>query len=403
MKVLQIIHGFPPHYMAGSEVYTYNLTKELLKSVDVSVFTRIENPYEKPYAFVDETFEGICIRRVNKPQRDYTLKDKYLDEKMDQAFRDYIKAYQPDIVHFGHLSHLSTNLINIAKEEFNLPVIYTIHDFWLFCFRGQFIDPKMNLCPEYSIENCYDCAKKTFKEYATMEDVNEYRNHMLRVINNIDLFLSPSHYLRNFFIKNGIDEQKVIYSKYGFDKNVIQFKTKHYVKGDNINFGFIGRVISVKGIRLLLEAFGELGLQKNRLLIFGNIGKDEVFLRMYANENVDFMGGYKNGEINEVLDGVDVLVVPSVWYENSPLVIQEAFLAGIPVITSNKGGMAELVENGVDGFTFELGNKDALKRQMETIALDPTILNEMKIDRNKVRSIEDDARSVLEIYRGVIR
>ena len=140
MKVLQVIHGYPPYYMAGSEIYTYNLSNELAMTINVYVFTRTENPYEPPYTKYDERIKQVKVRRINKPQRDYTLIDKYQDPKMDDEFRQYMSDIEPDIVHFGHLSHLSTNLINIAKDEFNKLIIYTIHNFWLFCYRGQLVE-----------------------------------------------------------------------------------------------------------------------------------------------------------------------------------------------------------------------------------------------------------------------
>jgi len=400
MKVLQVIHGFPPYYMAGSEVYTYNLCQELKKENEVYVFTRIENPYEDPYTVTDEEYRGIKIRRVNKPQRDYTLTDKYLDIKMDELFAQYMEEINPDIVHIGHLSHLSTNLPRISKDN-NIPVIYTLHDFWLKCYRGQLVKPDLRICEGPSEENCLDCVRTTFKGKWDIEDIKMYRKHMDEVISYIDLLLSPSKFLLNFYASNGVDRSKLIYSKYGFNKGLINRTERKYSKGSEISFGFIGRVIPVKGVKLLMEAFSELN--KGELHLFGSVGRQKPFFEKYTNDRVVFEGPFDNWKINEVLEKIDVLVVPSLWYENSPLVIQEAFLAGIPVITSNIGGMAELVENGVNGFTFKVGDKDSLKEVMKKIIEDPKILNDLQVDNKKVRSIEDDARQIQEIYKEVIR
>ncbi len=403
MKILHVIHGYPPYYMAGSEVYTYNLTRELSKYDDISVFTRVENPFEKPYYTFEEINEGIRIRRVNKPQRDYILQDKYLDEKIDTAFLKYAEEIQPDVVHIGHLSHLSTNIVNIAKEELGLPIIYTIHDFWLFCFRGQLVDTSSNMCLSQGYENCLRCAKHLFKDYVGEKDVRNYREHMERVVSNVDVFLSPSKFMKKFFENKGLPPQKVVYSKYGFNREKIRFREKKFHKNSAINFGFLGRIIPVKGVKILLEAFGGIENDSAKLLIFGGTGPLTKYLASYANKNVVFKGGYKNWEIDHVLDQIDVLVVPSLWYENSPLVIQEAFLADVPVITSNIGGMAELVDEGVDGYTFEVGNKEALRDLMKKIVKDPPVLNELKPNRDKVRSIEEDASSVRSLYQEVLK
>jgi len=375
MKVLKVIHGYPPFYMAGSEVYSYNLTKELSRHADVHVFTRVENPFEEPYSIFDEVIDGVKIRRVNKPGRDYTLEDKYLDLQMDERFREHVEEIGPDVVHVGHLSHLSTNIINIAKEEFGLPVIYTIHDFWLFCFRGQAIKPGFETCAAPSPGGCLECAREKFKDKVAVEDMERFGEHMKRVRENVDIYLSPSMFLKDYFEKNGITASNLRYSRYGFRTNWITWRDRTYTANSVINFGFMGRVIPTKGIHILLKAFGKLGAmdtksaknaKNGRLLMFGDVGTLRKYLNGYVDDNVIFRGGYKNWEIDFVLDEIDVLVVPSLWYENSPLVIQEAFLAGIPVITSDLGGMKELPQ------------------------------------RESVRTIEDDAAGIMDVYREVL-
>ncbi len=103
----------------------------------------------------------------------------------------------------------------------------------------------------------------------------------------------------------------------------------------------MGELYPTKGIKLLVDTFREL--RGETLYIYGAIGVQKRFLE---SDNIIFKGSYDNNTIDEVLNSIDILIVPSTWYENSPLVIQEAFLAGVPVITSEIGGMAELVKDG---------------------------------------------------------
>jgi len=259
------------------------------------------------------------------------------------------------------------------------------------------------LCPSPRNESCYTCARDTFKDGVSKRKVTEYRKHMRRVIENVDTFFSPSLFLMDFFRMNGVPESKIVYSKYGFDLTGIHYRKRLFKKGSSVTFGFLGRVIPVKGIKLLLEAFGKVASENVDLLIFGDAGSYMKYLERYANEMVHFEGPFKNWEIGKVLDRIDVLVAPSLWYENSPLVIQEAFLAGIPVVTSDIGGMAELVDDGVDGFLFEVGNMKALGDIMKRIAAEPAILNELSPSPDKVRSIEDDAQVLRKIYREAVK
>jgi len=226
---------------------------------------------------------------------------------------------------------------------------------------------------------------------------------MKSIIDKIDVFLSPSNTLRDFYIKNGVNKNKVILSKYGFDKARIKYRRKLFLKNKYITFGFVGRIIPAKGIHILIEAFNKIQNKKGSVLkIFGNLGNAGIYLRKLAKENIYFMGGFNNEDIDKILDEIDILVVPSIWYENSPLVIQEAFLKGIPVITSNIGGMAELVKDGENGYLFDIGNAESLKSIMEKLINNPNLLNNLSINPEDVRDIKDDAKFVEKIYEELL-
>jgi glycosyltransferase involved in cell wall biosynthesis/MoaA/NifB/PqqE/SkfB family radical SAM enzyme len=399
MKILQVIHGYPPYYMAGSEVYTWNLSRQLAVSHQVSVFTRVENPYASPYQILDSIEDGIAVRRVNKPGRDYTFRDKYLDHHVDEAFRVFLKETKPDVVHFGHLSHLSTQLPKIARAEFGIPTVLTIHDFWMFCFRGQMVRTDGLICETPSTKSCLECAAHFFKEWIDEAQIEARERQVKDTMEHIDVCLSPSHTLAKFFMNQGVPAEKIVYSPYGFDVTRIKpGKTREFNKP--VRFGFMGRIIPVKGIRLLLEAFHATSGDAI-LNIWGDAGSDMPWLEAISDNDprVCFHGGYHNGQIQDALDSMDVLVAPSIWLENSPLVIQEAILAELPVITSDAGGMAELVENGKNGFLFPLGNVDALHNLMQGLIDSPALLREVKPVRDSVRTINDDADACTAHYK----
>jgi len=402
MKILQVIHGYPPYYMAGSEVYTHNLVKELSKKAEIAVFSRIEDPFEPSYSIITEDMDRAQVYRINKPQRDYSLEDKYLDERMDKAFRNVMSTFEPDIVHFGHLSHLSTNLPSIVKDEFGLPVVFTLHDFWLGCFRGQLVNHTGMICYGPSVDSCLQCATSTFKNHVSTKDVERMLGHMEIVRDKVDIFLSPSKTVARFIHNLGVPESKIILSKYGFDRSAITFRKKTYSRDSKITFGYTGRIIPVKGIGLLLEAFKGLEGRGHKLLVFGDDSSVRPYLAKRMSSETCLMGSYDNQSIDSVLDSIDVLIVPSTWLENSPLVIQEAFLKGIPVITSDLGGMAELVENGVNGLLFKPGNLSSLSEVIRKIMDDPTILNRFIIDPSDVRDISEEAESLIKVYQKML-
>ncbi|MBQ4236920.1 MAG: glycosyltransferase [Treponema sp.] len=405
MKILLVIHGYPPFYMAGSEVYTYNLARELAKSNEVYVFHRIEDKSIPRYQITDTVSEGVKIRYVNNYEpENATFYDKYLNPKIDDMFRDYVRIVNPDVVHIGHLSHLSTQIPIIAKREFGLPILFTIHDFWMFCHRGQLINPKnWKICPLPNCNQCTDCARFHYQSPDfSAELIKERDEHIRNVIDCIDAFFAPSHTLEKFYLDMGVDKSKIFYSKYGFNVSKIQKHKKEL--HETITFGFTGRIIYTKGVHLLCEAFSKVK-GNAKLVIWGDANSDygRELVEKYSGERIQFMGRYHNDDLQKVLDSFDVLVCPSIWLENAPLVIQEAQSAELPVLVSDEGGMAELVHDGEDGFTFKLGSETDLTEKMQSIVDNPKKLLELKVPIEKVRSMKDDADFCMQKYNELTK
>ena len=405
MRILIIIHGYPPFYMAGSEVYTYNLARELAKNNEVFVFHRIEDKSLPLYQITDTVDENVNVRYINNYEpTNAVFYDKYLNPKIDDEFRNYVKIVNPDVVHIGHLSHLSTQIPIIAKREFGLPVLFTIHDFWMFCHRGQLINPEdWKICPLPNTEQCTRCAAFHYqKPDFDAESIRQRTAHIKHVNDCIDVFFAPSHTLEKFYIEMGVDREKIFYSKYGF--NVSTIKKHKKSNRDEVVFGFTGRIIHTKGVHLLCEAFSKVA-GNARLVVWGDADSDygRDLMKKYSGKNIEFKGRYHNDELQQVLDSFDVLVCPSIWLENAPLVIQEAQAAQIPVLVSNRGGMAELVHDGIDGFTFRLGDAVDLRLKMQRIVDNPEMLHALKPSIEKVRTIQDDADFCILKYKELTK
>jgi len=135
MHIIKVIHGYPSNYNAGSEVYSQSICNELSRRHKVSVFTREENPYISCFSIREQKInDNLTLYIVNNPQG----KDGYRHKQMDNNFAELVRQIKPDIAHIGHLNHLSTGLID-ELNKLKIPIIYTLHDFWLMCPRGQFL------------------------------------------------------------------------------------------------------------------------------------------------------------------------------------------------------------------------------------------------------------------------
>lgn len=420
MHILKIIHGYPPHYNAGSEVYSQSICNELAKYHKVSVFTREENPYSPDFAIRHKNENAnLDFYFVNNPQG----KDGYRHKLLDSNFAKLLLQLKPDIAHIGHLNHLSTGLVDELNKQ-KIPIVFTLHDFWLMCPRGQFLtrsigkENNFQLCSGQQDRKCAtDCYKVYFSGIGTEEanDIERWSSWIHQrmietnsVISKVDLFIAPSNYLRNRYITEfGVPENKIFFLDYGFPLQYLTQSEKSTEK-NQFTFGYIGTHIPAKGVNLLIEAFKNIELTA-KLLIWGH--KDDQSsnaLRQLAQDsknNIEFKVPYINKNLaNEVFSQVDCIVVPSIWAENSPLVIHEAQACKVPVITADFGGMKEFVQHKVNGLLFEHRNVDALKEQLMFAIQNPKFMEELGkkgylySEDGSVPNIQDHCKELEIIY-----
>ncbi len=403
MRILQVIHRYPPYYRAGSETYTWLLSRELSKKGhDVTVFTRIENVFHSAYTLQEKIEDNIRVIRVNRPIKEYVFKSKYIDKKIEEIFEELLLRINPQIVHVGHLSHLSTNIVSITKK-YGYPLVFTLHDYWLLCMRGQLITRNNLPCTGPTVKGCSRCFSNYFsREEDANKEIEKYLKHMKKIREWVDHYIAPTRFLMNIYLENGIPPEKISLLDYGFNKNMFNdFKKKTSKK---LRFGFLGRLVPTKGIHLLLNAFRKIPYQDVELHVHGTLEGTGNYLQIeYADDSrVKFHGEYDYTELPSILSDIDVLVVPSIWYENSPLVIHEAFMAGIPVITSNFGGMAELVTDHLNGLLFKRGDVEDLKRKMEAFIEDRSLLLRLKPEDHFVLDLGEHVHKMEKIYENVL-
>lgn len=389
MKILKIIHGYPPNYNAGSEVYSQSICNELKKNHQIGIFTREENPYAADFQIRQEKREGLDFYLVNMPRE----KDGYNQAPVNEAFARLIKENKPDVAHIGHLNHLSTGIIAELKKQ-NIPIVFTLHDFWLMCPRGQFLQINFGNPHFYQVcdgQENNKCATNCYNRYFSglVEDQNrdiQYWENWIdtrmkatkKLAKQVDLFIAPSKHLQNRFIADfDIAKEKIIYLDYGFPTHYLRPITKN--KRSVFTFGYIGTHIPAKGIALLIKAFSNIE-QPAELKIFGRTkGQSTNALKTFAKQSpnkIEFCGEYINENIAElVFANVDCIVVPSIWTENAPLVIHEAQSCKIPVITADVGGMAEYVHHLKNGLLFKHRDQESLTTQLNFAIENPDLMN----------------------------
>lgn len=431
MKVLKVIHGYPMRYNAGSEVYSQTLCHGLAERHEVHVFTREEDAFATDFRLRTERDHDdprVTVHVVNNPR----FKDCYRATGIDRRFAEVLDGVQPDIVHIGHLNHLSTSLVREAALR-EVPLVFTLHDYWLMCPRGQFMqmfpeDPN-NLWAACDGQEDRKCAERCYARYFSgapderdadvgywTDWVARRMRHVREMSELVDLFIAPAKYLNDRYRDAfGLPESKLVYLDYGFARE--RMRERRRAPGEPFTFGYIGTHLPAKGIHDLVRAFGKLA-GNARLRIWGRPrGQDTDALKGIAAalptgvaERVEWLPEYKNQEIvDDVFNHCDAIVVPSVWVENSPLVIHEAQQARVPVITAHVGGMAEYVQHEVNGLLFEHRSVDSLAAQMQRLADDPALAARLGArgylfsPSGDVPDIASHVRDVEELYERVIR
>jgi len=380
MHILKIIHGYPPNYNAGSEVYSQSIVNELKKTNKITVFTREENDYLLDFKFRKETKDNINFVYANMARG----KDGYNHKIINRKFAELIAEIKPDIAHVGHLNHLSTGIVDVLNDE-KIPVIFTLHDFWLMCPRGQFLQRNFdgkNLYKLCDKQENLKCANSCYKMYFNDMEGEKYYTSWVKkrmeitkqIIKKVNLFIAPSKYLMQRFIDDfQMPKNKIVYLDYGFPTHYLQ---PVQPKTNGIfTFGYIGTHIPAKGLNLLINAFSKIK-KPAKLKIFGRQnGQNTRALKDMAGKSknpIEFCGEYINENLAKVVfNKINCIVVPSIWGENSPLVIHEAQACKVPVITADFGGMKEYVNHKVNGLLFEHRNIESLFEQMQFAVENP--------------------------------
>ena len=425
MNILKIIHGYPPKYNAGSEVYSQSICNELInQGHNITILTREEVPYRVDFEFRNyREHEKLQFYYINMP-RD---KDGYKHEEIDQQFAQLLEEEKPDIAHIGHLNHLSTGLVTELKKA-GVPIVFTLHDFWLMCPRGQFLQRNYDGCNTYQLCNGQEnekCATSCYRMFFSgqsdfyEDDLSYWTNWIGRrmqatrnLISDVDLFIAPSKYLMNRFIQDfQLPKEKVVYLDYGFPTHYLQPTIKNK-KEDLFTFGYIGTHIPAKGVNLLIKAFSKVqGKAKLKIWGWKDVQSQKALLEMTElSENpIEFCGGYVNENLADVVfSQVDAIVVPSIWGENSPLVIHEAQACHIPVITADYGGMAEYVQHQVNGLLFKHRDVESIYTQLQWALNHPDKMLDygkrgyLYSANGQVPNIKQHCSQLDEIYQKII-
>ena len=369
-KVLIISHGHPVQSKGGAEIAAYNLYKELRsRDIDAMFLARSSHPSHGGSTFSTLGDEReILFHTGMNDFFNFTSNNK---KHVWNDFRELLQRYRPDVVHFHHYSHMGLELIRVTRSVLpDARIVMTLHEFLAICHHnGQMIkngNGKTKLCYKSSPTECTAC----FPQFSS-SDFFLRKKYIQSFFDLVDMFISPSHFLLQRYVDWGIPEDRIVMIENG-QPEVTALEPRKLVNGDvRGHFAFFGQINPYKGIDVLLEAFKELPyrIRKNTHLdIYGSgLEMQQPEFQQRINSLIDSLGDtctshgmYEHEDLDKLLMETDWVIMPSIWWENSPMVIQEAFNHGRPLIVSDIGGMAEKVKDGHTGIHFKSSDPDAL-------------------------------------------
>jgi glycosyltransferase involved in cell wall biosynthesis len=228
---------------------------------------------------------------------------------------------------------------------------------------------------------------------------------MKQVLEMPDVILSHSRFVQHIFTQASLS-QRIVHLPNGHELNwTANYRGKR--KSSLMRIGYMGQISSVKGVHILVEAFRKAKLDGSaRLDVWGDLEKNRFYTQSLREiigntELISLRGQFKREQLANVLAQIDILVVPSLWHENAPLVIYEAFATKTPVIATNLGGMSEAVTHELNGLLFDRGDVDSLSRQLRRIASDPDLLEQLKDGIPGVKRIEEEVEELEELYAQI--
>jgi glycosyltransferase involved in cell wall biosynthesis len=445
VKVLLGCHGFPPRQSAGAEQQAYRIARWLAghgHTARVVAIDRVEPGPESEIYLTDDRVDGIPVRRLSYRLEQRAGATAEFDNPLaERALGGVLAAERPDVFHLISGYRLTGRAI-LAARAHGLPVVVSLMDFWFLCPRIILRRSTGELCsvPDDPLD-CALCLLNEKRRYRLAHRLTGGRSagwlkglwrsigfagfaHARRLqqtmvarrafqaqaLAEANCLISSSAFLAGMFEAQGVSPERIAVIRQGLDLAPPADGAARR-PGRPLTFGYVGQIAEHKGLALLVRAFRRLpaGPDRARLVIHGDPATAwPPFWRMLQGEvggdpSITLAGPFAAAEAGRVYGALDALVVPSVWYENSPNVILEAFACGLPVVASDLGGMTELVAHERTGLLFPPGDEGALARALGRVLEQPQLLERWRAAIPPVKTLDQEMAELVGVYERVAR
>ncbi|MGA9192873.1 MAG: glycosyltransferase family 4 protein [Anaerolineales bacterium] len=432
MRILLAVHHFPPRFTGGAEWQALRTARTLARrghDVRVICVESITDPSGGGLKAELDEYQGVIVERLSfdlsaTPDPfvwgyDNSLVGEYIESRMIE--------FRPEVFNLigGYL--ISGRPLLTARER-NIPSVVTLTDFWFLCPRINMMrsDGKLSNAPA-DADVCRRCLAEESRRYrlpaavapklmdkywetrkSQAENVRQRQEFLISAISEANAIISPSHFLGSMYVKSGVPEDKIFYCRQGLPPEYFApTTTQRKSPRQEVHVGYVGQIAELKGVHILVRAAHMVADERLRVHIYGNTKSFPDYVKrlksmVSADPRIVLAGLVLPDELSRVYADLDALVVPSLWYENSPNVILEAQCNRLPVIASDLGGMAEMVRSEVDGLLFPAGDVVGLARQIERVLDEPRLLESLSQGAPRVKTLDQEIDELLELYGSIM-
>lgn len=419
MKLLFVTAGYVPDGLGGVELSLHRFCHWAQREGhEVLVYRRFDIESEPDFTRHSTTVDGVPVTGVNYRFRDATTFQHLVENANHRkAFEAVLAEWKPDVVHVHHATCLTTEVVE-ASQERGIPVVFSLHDYWMGCPRGQRIRADLSHCPTIEPERCIACYRETWTHWFPKQPdrtfdrrvFGDYQARIRETLERADALVAPSPFARRVFARDGIAEERIEVIEYGMETE--PYRGVARTSSTRFRIGFLGTLLPSKGVHLLIDAFKRLAAADATLDLHGPIlpfHQDQTYGERLGRslegwrDQITLHGAYRPEQTPQLLARLDVLVVPSIWYETYCMVVREGFLAGVPVVASNFGAMAEAIDDGETGLLFAMGDSVDLARQLDRLLRDRALGARLAAAPKHVATVEANGRAHVALYERVIR
>lgn len=319
---------------------------------------------------------------------------------------ELLQTIRPDVVHLHHFLGFGSEILPFVRRCLpDAVVVLTVHDYYFACHNdGIMVKVGSNrLCHRSGTDACHACFPQVPAGSFKLRDLN-LRHHFAMA----DHLVAPSEIMRDRLVDWGVEPDRISVIRNGRDLGTA-VPARTLRSGERrTRFAVLGNVSPAKGqkvalqaLRLLLaEGFRDIELAIHGAPIFQTDDfKAEVESLIAACDgHARMLGGYESHELASRIAAADWIVMPSLWWENAPLVLEEAFHHGRPPICGDVGGMAERVRDGENGLHFSIGDPRALADRLRAAVETPDLWRDLSADRPATRDAAACACDYEELF-----